>query len=641
LISETRRLPDSNLKRSALSTLFARYVELAPERAAQQIAHMPGTYSRDITFVVFHYWARMDLNQAIAAVTQQPDRQLRQWGAEAIYYAWQHGDEALLTDIELRLATVADVGHLRMELQMEQFSGSPREMLVQALNTSDEAGKWQYIQQAAQQWAGSDPHEAYEYARNVPDQSQRQFILQTVLSVWAETESGVIEALETLAKNPNRSIQAMHISTVMRSLANRHPQKALEIIDTLPASTQRNAYQAVFQGWASTDVRAAMAALEQLPQDNFKRDAGFSVLYQFAAQYPLEALQWGIENSTDDRRSENLSIILPQVARSHPDEAMAMLQTIGNGNQRLIAMVVPAIANNDPAKAAELVEQLPTGQSQRMAITQLAQQWIQQDPDAALEWITRQSEQNQISALRQAGHQLAYQNPDKAIEIMGQLPATVRNSWTPAIAAAKAQNNPQEAAQWIQEFRGQRNYPQLLQQVSASWAQQDPVAALEFAQSQPEEDGRMAVQSTVMSWASRDPESAAHWISSQNDQKQLASSTRNVAAHWAQQDPQAARQWARSLRSPQARDNAISGVVSSGSLSTDNAIELIGSINGKRARSTAITGLFSRQYIFNREAALTLKDHPSLTDDDRRHIEMLQKSMDENPTPGVFSGVRF
>ena len=642
LISEAKQLPNSNLKRSALATLFARYAELNPERAAQQITHITGSYQRETTFAVFHYWARMDINRTIDAVLQQPNKQLRQWAAEAIYYAWHHDDKELLTDIELRLADAANIGQLKMTLQMQQLSGSPQEMMSQALASEDSASKWQHIEQAAEQWASENPREAYQFVQNLTDQQESNWALQAVLRTWAETESGAIEALDVLASNPDRATQAMNISTVIGSLANHNPEKALEMTNTLPAATQRNAYRAVFRNWASKDVRAAMAALEQLPNANFRREVGSSVIYNFATQHPLEALQWATENNTTGNNQQDISTVLSQVARTHPDEAIATLQTLSsNGqNQFLAAMVLPTIANDNPAKAAELIQQLPAGQGQQMAITQIARQWMEQDPEAALDWIATQSEQTQVMAMRQAGNQLAYQNPDKAIELMERLPASVRSSWVPTIAAAKAQNNPQEAAEWIQEFRGERNYPQMLQQVSATWAQQDPQAALEFALSQPAEQGNIAVQTTVTSWAVQDPQSAANWISA-NSQQPLANSARNVATTWARQNPQAAQQWAQSLRSPETRDNAISGVISSGALTTNNAMELIGAIDDKRARSTALTGLFSNQYLFNRQAALELRDHPNLTEEDRQTIDQLQKAMDENQGFGVFPGARF
>lgn len=627
LIEDALSLTHNQNRRAAVHILLSRYTELAPMKALDLLNQLPADEANRLIQVVYHHWARMDVNGALTAALNEPDRQRQQQAARAIFQAWQDEDPQVLEQIRRRFAGRVDFSHLQMELLATRATHSPRASIEEALQLTDQNMRWQAVSRIATAWAQRSPLDAYEFAMGIDNQVLREAALNSIISTWAQTPQGAAAAFDRITESGYSSQrQSIYLTTVLNQLAANDPEQALEMADQLPASIRQQAYQTILQSWARTDVRAAVAMFEQLPNSPMRQQIQYSLVYEYTRQHPEEALQWASQASGNNRQ-QLLSMVLTQMAGNDPQLALNSALSVKDPIQsaQLLSAILGTVASNNPQLAADHISELPAGQFRQQALRTIASQWMGRDPDAALDWVATLDENAYRATMQQIGRQLSYQDPERAAALLPQFSDAMRQQWTPHIAGAMARTDPQQAADWIRQFSSDRNYPQLMQQVATAWGQQDPLAALDFISELPGNQRLNSMNAIVSSWANTDLQAAASWVSNNASSDEQQVTARSIAWQWASRDFDGARQWVNSL-SDKARDAALTQMIGMGNLPQQQGLELVSDIKDKAMRSQAITNLFYRQLNQDRSAAQELLNHPDLDPNHKKNLEATLES---------------
>ena len=150
---------------------------------------------------------------------------------------------------------------------------------------------------------------------------------------------------------------------------------------------------------------------------------------------------------------------------------------------------------------------------QQQALQMTVASWAQRDPAAALAWTMSNADVLSNGTVRQVAQQLTRDDPELAMQYVDRVPADARDAWISSVAGSYATFDRQRAVDWVGQYRGQTAYAPAVMAVVESTAEQDPRAAANLLDGLgPLPEGSdSAVRSVVNSWASRDAVAARNW----------------------------------------------------------------------------------------------------------------------------------
>lgn len=252
--------------------------------------------------------------------------------------------------------------------------------------------------------------------------------------------------------------------------------------------------------------------------------------------------------------------------------------------------ITTRLSEHDPQQAAQLMSTVEDADARNMMVQQIATNWMQSDPEAALDWIMSSEVSGQDDLMTSAAHVVARVDVDAAVRLLPRLDKDMAPVWRQQIAAnLAAQRSVAEAEGFVAQFEGTPEYPQLVGGVIQGLAQSDPRAAVEMLARAPETPDRFMLSTIVyMYYAQQSPRQAAEAAAAISDGNERENVMRQVLQEWAQSDPSAAERWADGQPSGPGRDSAIAGLSSQWNELTPRRRRMLESIADPAQRSNAI-----------------------------------------------------
>ena len=224
-----------------------------------------------------------------------------------------------------------------------------------------------------------------------------------------------------------------------------------------------------------------------------------------------------------------------------PEESVGIAQTLlarppANDRNAALAAVIESIGRNDPARAIALLDGVQIPVLRAGLAAKIADAWSGSHPEAAARWL--------------ANDGARFLDPAAAtLPLLRAL--TQWAAFDPEGATKFAADQPQDRGPITRS----------LGLAARAWGQQDPSAALAWAQTLPDTDQRrdLIIQSIWQGWAEQSPVQAATFLSQQlyNGGPIYTDLAGTVARAWAAVDPGASAQWAGTLPPGGARRNAL------------------------------------------------------------------------------------
>ena len=324
LLSQSMKLSSNDIRQNAQSSIVLRLAQLNPSRALAQLLVEDSQHSLDRLIVsVFREWAHSDLDEAITQA-----RTLNE----------SRRDSALLailnerTDLpdETRRSIAAEVGNEQIAVEVLLEERIERAM--------------------------AHPEEAWEkLALELQDDPMRRSILAQVALSWIEKDGmGVMERISTSLTN----LQARRgvVFGILHDLASFSPSEAFRYALTIENDPFNTAKERVVDVWARSDPQSAMAAVSDIEKKALRRTLEKSIADLWADKEPRKFLK-----AVDT---------LPR----HLLEAATRT-------------AISKIAENSPKEAATLVSEMESGVTRQFSASDLASDWLSQDPEATLDWI--------------------------------------------------------------------------------------------------------------------------------------------------------------------------------------------------------------------------------------------------------------
>jgi hypothetical protein len=437
--------------------------------------------------------------------------------------------------------------------------------------------------------SGNDPMDAAAQLKNIADVNQRNQAMNTVLGNWADSDPAA--ALQWAQKNTTGNAQSMALGQIVNNVANTDPLAALGIVQQMSDTTNHNSL--IFQtinSWAQSDPAAALAWAGTNLSGTEQTTATNLALRQLINVNPDASASYVTSLPDGGNRNNLINQVVTSMARTDTDGALAWISSTPNIDDATRNSAMQNVMSNldqvDPAAAAAKLATLtidtstPTGQNAFLSMAnQIASNWADSDPTAALNWAANLTGAARQGALSSTLTTVANSDPASA--------------WN--IVMSMSPNDPAQQA--------------LIGSVANSWARTDPASATDLL-------------------GSLDP-------------AQLVNTVGTLSNSWLRDDPQAASEWIDTLPTSPARDVAVQNLINTqGQYDLTSGMAWAGTISSDTGQTRAYTTLISQAARRDPAAAQAALDAaPNLSDTQRQTLTKLiqstpQINQNQNAPPG-------
>jgi hypothetical protein len=584
LIREVAARPVSRLRNLRLGALLGRYSELAPAGAARFARRM--YLDGELLAPLFEHWARSDPDAAIAELASIAPPATQRSLALAVLGAIGHDEDSIE-----RVAGALPASD-RASFEVDALASLAATNAAAALAAIVARGQNLMLSAAVPRIAEAavrrDPAAAMAEALTIGDYDLQQNYARAVLDAWAELDpDGAFAWLERADGN-----DIPQFSAAFSTLASADPGRMLDLVDTFPASVQRNARTMAVQALAEQDLQSALLLYESMPPGQDKDSAVGAIAQAYGRQDPEAALAWarGLNPSVSQIA---IAVALRGLASQSVDRAidfvLAEIDSAAQANGVTAATnlsLILSLTSSLDVEFGRVADKLVEIQNPRMSsiLSGAISNWSRNDSAAALDWTIANAERLDPRAFTSLAQQMALQDATLATSTLDRLPPARRGSWLEGIAAVLARNDVDAALSLVQRYRGQPGYDTAYAHVAGAMAQFDPVRAANMLSNVSEPQARLAAAFNVArQWTSQDPAAAARWAAEFPDEQVRRQALTIVAQTWATQDAAAAKDWMLGLANGPARDQAIDSYLSATSAQGEFDPQLLGAYSSAEA----------------------------------------------------------
>ena len=588
LIFEANRVADAIVRAELFAILFSRLAELD---APSALALARTEYFRSEKMVeqtVWATWGRRDLAGALFAAATQPNDARRDDAAQSLYRAFGDTGNATTRRIEEELGIPPDLETLsRFVLRLADRSPAEAIDYINGLPTSYE--KLDLIMRLANYLSVTNPEGALANVDRIEDLTHRGRYLSIVRAAVARDDPRtVIDRLLAEGGNPARSYEFNHAITAL----------------------------------ATRDIDAAIAYYEQANTAEVRQAIGSMIAPVLVGKDPEAALEWVRSNRARAGRGASYDslemAVLNALARHDPARAVTEAQALFEGPRRgrMLGALFNTMANVGQEEVVSLIDLVEDPKERKEVESYVARRWLQQDADAALDWILSQGEERAVELLNSSSWTAMPENLDAAIRVLPRLPEELQPNVRMQIARRLAESrSPAEAQAFIRQFEGTPDFADLQASLITGIARSDTALAWQLAEQMADPAARdTAYLAVIGQQTSSSPEDAALRLDRISDAAMRARATGMVAQQWAANDPVAALRWARNQPPGPGRDDAVMNVAGSYNPPGPEALELAASIEDDQKRGRAQMRIIIRMAGEDRVMARELLDSIELPD---------------------------
>ncbi len=376
----------------------------------------------------------------------------------------------------------------------------------------------------ARVWAKRDFDGTVAWARKLPDGADRDEVIRAALLGKATVDP--VAALDLAGMVPSGGRHAYASSTtgarVLIEAANADFDATVTWVSSHPGRFGRE------------DLMGLSSAVT----DRLNADAA-AFLDMHAANSSLTALLPAIESALLNAGSGQRAAVWDWLKKQPEGEAWKELKD----------QVIRSAGYQDPALAMRLAAELPRTPEGDSQLETLAKSLFNGGNklyrfDQVYEQAAERLRQPLIDA---AFHFLSADNlddPQRWIARVSQLPEASRPRGVEAIAAAWAQQSPEEAIGWASSLGAGETRNGAVAAIASTWAKNDPYGAADWVASMPPGAERdRSAGSLVFAAAERFPREAWEWALSISDELERSRAAAHAAKMMAARDPATARQW--------------------------------------------------------------------------------------------------
>ena len=284
------------------------------------------------------------------------------------------------------------------------------------------------------------------------------------------------------------------------------------------ATTKEDDMAHSIAGWANADPAAAKGWFESL---KIEGNPDFEYLLTDRKVDPnglRNHLMRGMVNGLAENDPKIASDFVLSMAESGNKEAFGMMRIVAENMMRA----------DKPSHAASWAESLPEGKARQVAMSRVADRFVDENPQAAAEWAGAYAEAPEGRAvIGEVGANWSHRDPEAAID------------WLSSLPQSHGQNNGMHRA-------------------LHDWTHRDPTAASAFLTAMPDSPAKNAAITGFSSRiAHEDPQAGITWAETITSEEQRNQTMVAIGRAWSRKDATAATEWATASGLPEQMQQAI------------------------------------------------------------------------------------
>lgn len=360
-------LGDEDWVSSTYPTLFARLVRIDPAQARNIFNSMDAGFQSDAVYRFLSEWATLDLEGAIAYLERDLPDELRYRGSQGIIDANRQLPELHLKALGEEVDNQEYVDYVLNEIEYREDAKNP-------------AAAWQKL--------SSDPENL------TWDNYDR---IENIVSAWVK-ESGLSALSKVLDDVSAHDLRENLVNQSLSLISRNNPQGAFEFVLAMDYDYFDSSLRSVVGVWVKADPMAAWNHIDQTLTGERRERMQQTLIGTWA---------W------DD--ADSLLNALTQLPVEWQDLA----------RERVIGQITRDSRERDSIeRALSILAQIVDETHQRMAASTIISSWVNEDPDAAWNWVSTDPvfELDRQRALATALRSIAVENPERAFELALQQP---------------------------------------------------------------------------------------------------------------------------------------------------------------------------------------------------------------------------
>ena len=434
-------------------------------------------------------------------------------------------------------------------LAIEALSARDPNLAFSMLNNQSPLHDAMELHTLFQSLGKNDPRSALLLLDKVSPQ-KKWTVINALVTSWAEHDPETALSWAQSLKGRDRH-QALH--SIISNLTENSPEKtaallASEIasISTMDGWSMESSLGTLFTAWLSEDPAKAMAWIGTLPEEyrNAARDSYDEALARTKPREFLAGLE--TEKSLSKKDGRLLQMSLSNLAGSHSSEAAAWLEK----NKTWLppgefAGLVSTLVSKAPAMSPRFLPLMRKGELATDIYRAAGEQWAGKDSAKAAAYLATLPPGEERDAFYQGLFQSTAKTDLNAA--YRQVEATPEGSLRKTLlqTVALESTNRLETAEWLStRFPDSQGATFALISLVSQWANNEPGEAATWLQKTPVGETRdNLVNSFSSTIANRDPDMAIQWAATIGNEKVRASAMQNIARQWLRLDRNAAREW--------------------------------------------------------------------------------------------------
>lgn len=382
-----------------------------------------------------------------------------------------------------------------------------------------------------------------------------------------------LAGMDEISRLPGNSNRIQALIAFYSGLSPEQLEDEARKLESLPMNERIMASFLLFGRWAEVDPTAAMS---------FSNTMGFTgmfvrptILQSWASVDPANAAKYYADNPREFAMMGMMgggrgpmggqggaAIIAGEWARQDPAGALAWVNTLTTEKSQALSSVVGEVAKSDPKKAAEMLSGM-SGGDLGDAYKRVAEQYGAADFSEAQSWIRTLPADQQADALASAISGLSNKDPQAAARQLAQMQdGQAKNDVLGEVVGDWARVNPTAAADFLKSQGDPEAQSDGMRQLMPTWVGQNPTAALEYAYSYgagPVRDS--ALQSYVWSNQSASPAELVKVAESIGDERDRNRTIGIATSRWMREEPEQAKTYIQQSTtiSDEAKERILSG----------------------------------------------------------------------------------
>ncbi len=423
-------------------------------------------------------------------------------------------------------------------------------------------------------WAERDPQDAgRQILMQLPPGVMRSEALFYLTITWAKSDPQAVrdwanKYLVDVDERDNALARASQ-AEFTPSIASQ-PKSLKEILALPDAASRSTALDEYFKKRKDSELPAALdEAMASLKQDRSR--IGEALLDRLAKIDPKRALEWSREHNVrlllNSDRNETAANILDTFVQKDPTDARGFVESLPPGREsaRLFDRFIFDQITAAPEAIAALVED-----AKRLNPTETMndtlREWLRVNPNLATAELRRElnkcfepkDSSGQSSFVQSVIEPWSQKDPQAVAEFCASLPKDMHSELFSNLATIWCAQDPLTAVNWAQSLPAGDARNSAVTEFTFSWAQHDSTQVVDWIKSLPSDAGRWhAVEGFAIASMNLDPDSALTWIRTIPSKPDRIRVLRKAYSRWSRQDQDTASQWLASAKLNAMEQNAI------------------------------------------------------------------------------------